>query len=86
MPTLVRTAPAGPNWLHEIKHDGYRTICVVDQGAASIYTRRGHNWADRMASIGKPDSLNLSRMPTDILLLVLRVSLLWQPQIEVRNI
>jgi bifunctional non-homologous end joining protein LigD len=48
LPTLVRTAPTGPNWLHEIKHDGYRTVCVIDQGNVSIYTRRGHNWADRM--------------------------------------
>jgi bifunctional non-homologous end joining protein LigD len=53
MPTLVRTAPTGPNWLHEIKHDGYRVVCVVDQGNVSIYTRRGHNWADRMPSIAQ---------------------------------
>jgi ATP-dependent DNA ligase len=25
IPALVRTAPTGLNWLHEIKHDGYRT-------------------------------------------------------------
>ncbi len=49
----MREAPRGPNWLHEIKHDGYRTICVVDEGAVSIYTRRGHNWADRMPSIAR---------------------------------
>ena len=53
IPTLVREAPTGPNWLHEIKHDGYRTMCVIDQGNVSIYTRRGHNWADRMPSIAR---------------------------------
>jgi bifunctional non-homologous end joining protein LigD len=53
IPALVREAPRGPNWLHEIKHDGYRTICVIDQGNVSIYTRRGHNWADRMPSIAR---------------------------------
>ena len=53
IPTLVREAPRGPNWLHEIKHDGYRVVCVVDQGAVSIYTRRGHNWADRIPSIAR---------------------------------
>ena len=53
IPTLVREAPSGSNWLHEIKHDGYRTICVIDQGTASIYTRRGHNWANRMPSIAR---------------------------------
>ena len=49
----MRTAPTGLNWLHEIKHDGYRTICVIDQGSISIYTRRGHNWADRFPSIAR---------------------------------
>ncbi len=39
--------------MHEIKHDGYRTICVIDRGSISIYTRRGHNWADRMPSIAR---------------------------------
>jgi bifunctional non-homologous end joining protein LigD len=53
VPTLVRTAPAGPNWLHEIKHDGYRTISVIDRGKVSIYTRRGHDWAARMPSIAR---------------------------------
>jgi bifunctional non-homologous end joining protein LigD len=53
IPTLVRTAPIGLNWVHEIKHDGYRTICVIDQGSISIYTRRGHNWADRFPSIAR---------------------------------
>jgi bifunctional non-homologous end joining protein LigD len=53
IPTLVRIAPTGFNWLHEIKHDGYRTICVLDQGSISIYTRRGQNWADRFPSIAR---------------------------------
>ena len=53
IPTLVREAPRGPNWLHEVKHDGYRSICVIDQGAVSIYTRRGLNWVDRMPSIAR---------------------------------
>ena len=49
----MREAPASLNWLHEVKHDGYRTICVVDQGAVSICTRRGLNWAERMPSIAR---------------------------------
>jgi bifunctional non-homologous end joining protein LigD len=32
IPKLVPTAPSGLNWLHEIKHDGYRTVCVIDRG------------------------------------------------------
>ena len=51
----MREAPASLNWLHEVKHDGYRTICVVDQGAVawSTRTRRGLNWAERMPSIAR---------------------------------
>ena len=31
-PTLVDEPPAGDNWLHEIKHDGFRTLLLVDRG------------------------------------------------------
>ncbi len=26
IPTLVEAAPDGDQWVHEIKHDGYRTV------------------------------------------------------------
>jgi ATP-dependent DNA ligase len=26
IPTLVAKPPTGPDWVHEIKHDGYRLI------------------------------------------------------------
>ena len=28
-------------------------LCVIDQGKVSVFTRRGHNWADRMPSIAR---------------------------------
>ena len=31
-PTLVAYPPAGPGWLHEMKHDGYRLIARKDAG------------------------------------------------------
>ncbi|SEE04872.1 bifunctional non-homologous end joining protein LigD [Rhizobiales bacterium GAS191] len=51
IPILVKTPPAGADWLHEIKHDGYRTISVIDRGRAQIFTRRGHDWSSRMPNI-----------------------------------
>jgi bifunctional non-homologous end joining protein LigD len=51
IPTLVKTPPIGADWLHEIKHDGYRAISVIDQGRAKIFTRRGHDWSARMPNI-----------------------------------
>jgi bifunctional non-homologous end joining protein LigD len=28
LPALAKAVPDGPQWAHEIKHDGYRMICV----------------------------------------------------------
>ncbi len=35
------------NWLHEIKHDGYRLIVQRDGKRVRPWTRNGHNWTDR---------------------------------------
>lgn len=50
-PTLVTEPPAGPGWLHEIKHDGYRTLIVIDDGRARAFTRRGHDWSEPYAPL-----------------------------------
>jgi DNA ligase D-like protein (predicted ligase) len=47
LPTLVSEPPAGHAWLHEIKHDGHRTILLVEGGAARAFTRNGHDWTKR---------------------------------------
>jgi len=49
---LTQAAPAGDDWLHEIKYDGYRTLSFVDGGEARLLTRNGHDWADRYQPIG----------------------------------
>ncbi len=49
---LTKAAPAGDDWLHEIKYDGYRTLCFVDGGEARLLTRNGHDWSDRYQPIG----------------------------------
>jgi ATP-dependent DNA ligase len=41
LPTDSIRVPAGPEWLHEIKHDGYRLAVRKSSGKARIYTRRG---------------------------------------------
>jgi bifunctional non-homologous end joining protein LigD len=30
IPTLVPEPPSGEGWIHEIKHDGYRTLIIID--------------------------------------------------------
>lgn len=39
--------PQGQDWIHEIKHDGYRAIAFVQQGQVRFQTRNGHDWTDR---------------------------------------
>jgi DNA ligase D-like protein (predicted ligase) len=47
LPTLVREAPDGGDWLHEIKHNGYRTQLVIDGAEMRAFTRNGFDWTDR---------------------------------------
>jgi bifunctional non-homologous end joining protein LigD len=53
IPTLMKSAPSGSDWLHEIKHDGYRTVAVIEHGHVSLFTRRGHDWSSRMPGIAE---------------------------------
>jgi bifunctional non-homologous end joining protein LigD len=46
--TLVSEAPAGDDWLHEIKLDGYRLQLRFDHRDVKLLTRRGHDWSARM--------------------------------------
>jgi len=46
VPSLAPTPPAGPGWVHEIKHDGYRLILRRDGDAVRLFTRRGHDWTE----------------------------------------
>ena len=47
LPTLNAEPPGGDGWLHEIKHDGHRTMIVLEGGAARAFTRNGHDWTKR---------------------------------------
>ncbi len=49
--TLVGEAPAGPDWVHEIKLDGYRVLAGVTNGRARLWTRSGLDWSDRFAGL-----------------------------------
>src|SRR6188474_541543 len=50
-PSLTDQPPEGADWIHEVKHDGYRTMLLVERGAARAHTRNGHNWSDRYPGI-----------------------------------
>jgi bifunctional non-homologous end joining protein LigD len=60
---LVARAPEGPQWIHEIKLDGYRIQCRVEAGHAVLRTRKGLDWTGRFGEIAK----SASRFPDAIL-------------------
>lgn len=40
--TAVSRPPSGAQWLYEIKWDGIRAMCQIENGAVKIYSRRGN--------------------------------------------
>jgi bifunctional non-homologous end joining protein LigD len=49
--TLVKKAPQGDDWLHEIKFDGYRAISRIEKGAVKMYSRNDNDWTDHYPAI-----------------------------------
>lgn len=49
--TLVDSVPTGPEWLHEVKYDGYRIEAVVHRGRCTLYSRNGIDWTNRLPAI-----------------------------------
>ena len=47
LPSSADRPPAGPDWVHEIKHDGYRLMARRDPIAIRLLTRNGHDWSPR---------------------------------------
>jgi bifunctional non-homologous end joining protein LigD len=47
LPTKSTIVPDGPDWLHEVKYDGYRPRLERDGDRVRMITRGGYNWTDR---------------------------------------
>src|SRR5947208_9725584 len=67
MPLLKRAAPFDdPNWLFELKYDGYRSLAIVEHGRAQLLSRNGHPFASFSALAESiPDSLRKVRAVID---------------------
>jgi DNA ligase D-like protein (predicted ligase) len=48
---LVDEPPEGPDWLHEIKFDGYRMHARLGRGAVRLLTRTGLDWTHKYPAI-----------------------------------
>lgn len=49
--TLVSDVPEGAQWLHELKLDGYRILCRIDDGQVSLLTRNAQDWTGRFGGV-----------------------------------
>jgi bifunctional non-homologous end joining protein LigD len=50
-PVASEAPPSGADWVHEIKHDGYRMIVRRDGDSVRLYSRRAIDWTDRLPAI-----------------------------------
>ena len=51
LPRKAKVPPSGPDWLHEIKHDGFRILARKDGDQVKLITRNGYDFASRYALI-----------------------------------
>ena len=51
LPRLAKEPPAGPGWIHEIKHDGFRIIARRDGERVRLLTRNGYDFSKRFPLI-----------------------------------
>jgi bifunctional non-homologous end joining protein LigD len=47
IPSAVEEPPGREPWIHEIKHDGYRTIVGIDGGTVQAFAKTGLDWSKR---------------------------------------
>jgi len=48
---LVKEPPAGDGWIHEIKLDGYRIGCAIQEGQVRLLSRRNLDWTAQFRAV-----------------------------------
>jgi bifunctional non-homologous end joining protein LigD len=61
VPTVANAPPAGPDWLHEVKFDGFRVQIHLEAEHITIYSRNGADFTRRFRKL-KPA---ISRIPAE---------------------
>jgi bifunctional non-homologous end joining protein LigD len=51
LPIKTDKLPSGSQWLHEIKHDGFRIVARKDGQRVRLYSRPGNDLTDRFPPI-----------------------------------
>jgi bifunctional non-homologous end joining protein LigD len=50
---LVKSAPIGDAWVHEVKWDGYRIVATVVDGEVRLWSRNGIEWTQKVPELAK---------------------------------
>jgi hypothetical protein len=51
LPSPAERPPSGPDWIHEIKLDGFRMMVRRDPAGVRLLTRNGYDWTGRFPRI-----------------------------------
>ena len=54
LPSPTKQPPAGPNWIHKIKHDGFRIMARRDGAGVRLFSRNGHDFTSRFPLLCRP--------------------------------
>ena len=46
-------APSGEQWVHEVKHDGYRLMARKVDGRVRLYSKQGYDWSKKYPLIAE---------------------------------
>ena len=66
LPTRALKPPTGENWVHEIKHDGFRIVARRINGVVRLQTKQGYDYAERYPLIVEAiSSLKVSSIVVD---------------------
>jgi bifunctional non-homologous end joining protein LigD len=62
---VVEAPPEGDEWLHEIKHDGYRIVARIEEGEVRLISRNGKDWTKEFPQVARA----VGRLPAGTALL-----------------
>jgi bifunctional non-homologous end joining protein LigD len=62
---VVEAPPDGDEWLHEIKHDGYRIVARIEEGEVQLVSRNGKDWTKEFPQVARA----VGRLPAGTALL-----------------
>ena len=60
-PTLAEVVQTGPDWIHELKWDGYRIVARSHGNLLRLWSRNGRSWTEAFAAITNA----IRALPTD---------------------